>query len=159
MQYSKKTKPGLKYEIVRNGRYIEHLELLKNGDNEYPELATALKQISWQEFEELFYRVGEVISIYNGGKYAGFYWVEIRGHILHLHSLVIKDEYRGRGIGGEVLKKLENTYRDTIDAIELGLHETNQRVLAFYQKEGFETKDIIEDIGLIILQKPLVGEK
>jgi ribosomal protein S18 acetylase RimI-like enzyme len=103
--------------------------------------------------------VGEVTAIYHGGKNAGFYWVEARGRILHLHSLVVKNEYRGRGIGREVLKRLEYTYRDSIDTIELGLHESNQQGLELYQNEGFEKQEFIEDIGFIILQKPLMGER
>lgn len=158
MVHSKQAKPSLVLEAVRNGRFEEQLDLMKNGNSEYPELATALQQISWQEFEELFRRVGQVTDIYHGGKYVGFYWVEVRGRILHLHSLVIKNEFRGLGIGKEVLERLENTYRDSIDAIELGVHESNQRGLFFYQSAGFEKREYIEDIRFIVLRRSTTGE-
>lgn len=158
MVHSKKAPVRLGFKAVRNGRFDEHLDLLKNGNNPYPELVIALQQISWQEFEELFYRVGEVTAIYRGSENAGFYWVEERGRILYLHSLVIKDEYRGQGISREVFKRLENSYRGSLDAIEVGLHESNQHGLAFYQNVGFEKWEIIDDIGFIILRKSLIGE-
>ena len=147
----------LRFETVKDGGYGELIEMMKQEERDYIELATALEQITWQEFEELFSKIGEVRTIYLGQENAGFFWIEERGRVLHLHGLILKPEFQKRGIGGEVLRRLAQSYRNELDVIQSGVHETNQKGLIFFIKEGFFKLDNESDHGFIILQKPLGG--
>jgi len=64
--------------------------------------------------------VGRVYGIYEDARLAGFYWIEERGQELHLHGLILKEQFQSRGIGTQILHKLEIEYKERMAFIELG---------------------------------------
>lgn len=145
----------LTYEPAKKDQYAEFLHLMRNHAADYLEHTLQLMQMTWQQFDHLFRTVGQVYGIYEDEKLAGFYWIEERGRILHLHGLVLKGECQGKGIGTQVCEMLEVTYRSRMDAIELGVHQSNERAKALYEKLGYETVRTLDDLGFYLMQRHL----
>jgi ribosomal protein S18 acetylase RimI-like enzyme len=145
----------LRYEPAGAGDYEKFLEWTRDETDGYLGPTLELMQMTWPEFETLFHTVGQVYGIFEGGQPAGFYWIEEREPILHLHGLILRESFRGRGIGTEVLTQLEGLYRGKMDAIELGVHQSNVRARSLYERLGFETVKVLDDLGFYVMQKRL----
>ena len=63
-----------------------------------------------------------------------------------LMGFVVDNNYRGRGIGGEILEKtIQLVYRDFgRRPIALGCHKDNVKAQRFYLRHGFEKTDAME---------------
>jgi ribosomal protein S18 acetylase RimI-like enzyme len=116
-------------------------------------------QMTWEQVAGLVHTVGQVWGVYQGGNLVGFYWIEECDRILHLHGLVVKSTLQGQGIGTEVLNMLAQRYTGTMGAIELGVHESNTRARALYERLGYRTVRRLDDLGFHITQKPLAAER
>jgi ribosomal protein S18 acetylase RimI-like enzyme len=130
-------------------------DLMQQEAGDYLTRTLELMGMAPEAFRRLFETVGEVIGIFNGDELAGFYWIEERGAVVHLHALILKDDCRGRGVGTEVLQDLVARYRDTHEAIELGVHASNTRARALYERLGYETVRYLDDLEFYIMQRPL----
>jgi ribosomal protein S18 acetylase RimI-like enzyme len=144
----------LRYEAAEARDYDKFLRWTRDEAG-YLGPTLELMQMTWPEFETLFRTVGRVHGIYEGWQPAGFYWTEERDAILHLHGLILRGPFRGRGIGTRVLKMLEDRYRGEMDAIELGVHQSNERALALYERLGYETVKVLDELGFYVMQKRL----
>jgi ribosomal protein S18 acetylase RimI-like enzyme len=51
---------------------------------------------------------------------------------------------------------LADAYKDSMDAIELGVHQSNAGARRLYEKLGFITVKQREDLGFQIMQKQLL---
>lgn len=145
----------ISYRPVRADQYDEFLQLMRRHAAAYLEGAMALMGLSWEEFGRLFRTVGQVYGIYRGERLAGFYWIEEREPILHLHGLVLREEFQGEGLGTGVLEMLEATYRGRMEAIELGVHRSNRQAKALYERLGYTLVQSLDDLGFFVLQKAL----
>ena len=143
----------LEYEPAKLEQYEEFLQLMRDDAAEYLERTMALMEMTWEEFSQLFRTVGEVVGVYEDGAIAGFYWIEEREAVLHLHALILKEGFRGRGIGTGVLRELEDRHGAGVDAIELGVHESNRRARALYERLGFETVKRLDELGFEVMRK------
>jgi RimJ/RimL family protein N-acetyltransferase len=153
--HSADTKPLLRYEPARAHDYGRFLWWTRDETAGYLGPTLELMQMTWPEFEALFRRVGQVYGVFEGGQAAGFYWIEERGAVLHIHGLILRESFRGRGIGTEVLKMLEDRHRGEMDAIELGVHESNVRAHALYERLGYVSVKKLDDLGFYVMQKRL----
>src|SRR3972149_5238251 len=99
-------------------QYDDFLRVLKTEAAEY--LAATLRHMGMtkDEFAHIFRTVGEVRGIYEGEDLAGFYWIEKRQEVLHLHALILKRPSQGRGIGTRVLETLATKFRVTVTRSE-----------------------------------------
>jgi len=145
----------LTYVAAQPEQYGEFLQLLREEMKTYLERTIEIMQISWEEFEKLFFTRGKVLGIYEDGRLAGFYWIEERDNVLHIHALVLRDRFRGRGIGTEVLRMLEAQYGASVGAFELGVHESNLRARALYEREGYQRVETLVHLGFTIMQKAM----
>jgi len=143
----------LTYKLIVPEQYDEFLQLTRESAGEYLEKTLQLMSISWDRYTQLFQTIGEVWGIYVDGEQAGYYWIEKRLRELHLHGLILAPEFRGLGIGTQVLNNLENEYRDEIAWIELGVHQTNHRAVALYERQGFEPVKELKELDFIVMQK------
>ena len=87
---------------------------------------------------------------------AGFYWIEERGKTLHLHGLILKAAFQGKGIGTAVIRMLVESYQGQVKAIELGVHQSNARAKKLYERLGFEVVKYRHDLGYFIMQRPIL---
>ncbi|MGB2983858.1 MAG: GNAT family N-acetyltransferase [Candidatus Bipolaricaulia bacterium] len=115
----------------------------------------AFMDLTWEGFSELFGTVGEVRAIYDGDTLAGLLWIEHRERVLHIHGIILRPEFRGRGIGTGILESLENEFAGEVDVLELGVRTSNEGAIRFYKRVGFEIAKPIEKIGFLVLCKPL----
>jgi len=148
----------LSYKPATADQYEELLQLMAVDSAEYLQQSLELMKMTWEEFGQLFRTVGHCYTIYQDDRLAGFYWIEEREKILHLHALILKREFQGQGIGTQVLQMLAEQFRVRVDAIELGVHQSNEGAKRLYQRLGFEVIKFREDLGYYIMQKPLTTE-
>ena len=67
------------------------------------------------------------------------YWGEMNDKSRYIHSLVITDEYNGKGIGSKVIQKIEQDAReDDFDYLRLDCDAKNPKLCAYYENQGFE---------------------
>ena len=45
-------------------------------------------------------QVAELRQVDDDGSVAGYVWIEVRERTLHVHALLLEEEFRGRGLGG-----------------------------------------------------------
>jgi ribosomal protein S18 acetylase RimI-like enzyme len=131
------------------------MRLIHADAGDYLEHAMKLMRMDWKKFEHLFRTVGEVRGIYDDREVAGFYWIEHREEVLHIHGLILKDKYQDQGIGTEVLEMLEARFRGDAKVLELAVHDSNARAKQLYARLGFQTVRRLEDEGFDIMQKEI----
>jgi len=148
----------LTYEPAKVEQYDEFLQLMRDEASEYLEHSIELIQMTWQQFSQAFKTVGKVYGIYEDDQLAGFYWIEERRSVSHLHGIVLKSQFQGKGTGSQALEMLATKYRSTMDTIELGVHESNERAKRLYERLGYQTVKTLDDVGFYIMQKPLPDE-
>ncbi len=145
----------LTFEPAREAQYAEFFQMMRDLSAAYLETTLALTQLTWQDFERLFRSTGQVFGIYEEGQLAGFYWIEQRERVLHLHGPFVKPSFQGHGIGSQVLKMLESEYSSRVNAVELGVHDSNAQAKSLYEKVGFETIKRLDELGFSVMQKRL----
>jgi ribosomal protein S18 acetylase RimI-like enzyme len=103
------------------------------------------------------------------GEMVGFAIVEWTqepgGSTAYIQTIEVAPEYRGQGIGGELLRRIEDSAR-AADALMIGLHvdEENTDAIRIYQAHGYLHQGRQEDYyGLgrtaLIYGKPLEPER
>jgi ribosomal protein S18 acetylase RimI-like enzyme len=148
----------LSYAPATTEQYDEFLEMMWNDGQDYMENAMHVMQMTWEQYGQIFRTRGEVQAIYQETNLAGFYWIEQRGDILHLHGLILKPKFQGQGIGTTVLNMLSDRYKGTMDRIELGVYQENTGAIRLYQKMGFVITKSLDDLHFFIMQKSLIPQ-
>lgn len=135
--------------------YDALFQLMLDDAADYLNCAPALMQLTREQFAEHFRTVGQVYGLSCEAQLVGFVWVEERPPLLYLHGMVVRRSHQGRGIGAAALQWLAQTYRGRCAAIELGVHESNTRARALYERSGYRQVAFLEAIGFYIMQRPL----
>lgn len=133
----------------------EFLELLRTDAENYLIPTMQVMGWSWAEFAQRVRGVGRVFCVFQGEQKVGCYWIEERGRILHLHGIVVARAFQGQGIGSQIIHQLAEEYRGRMDAIELGVYQSNQRAKALYERLGFAAIRFLPEVGFYIMQLPL----
>jgi len=144
------------YQPPTPGQYNEFLQLMWDDGQDYMDIAMQVMQMTWEQYAALFRTRGEVQAIYQDDKLAGFYWIEERDDTLHLHGLILKSEFQGRGIGTQVLTMLADRFTGKLNRIELGVYQKNSRAIRLYEKMGFCITKSLDDLPFYIMHKPLI---
>lgn len=77
------------------------------------------------------------------GKPAGYVYItqcysaEVGGRCIFLEELYLKPDFRGRGLGREILAWIEAQY-PTARRFRLEVNDVNQNAVRLYQKSGYE---------------------
>ena len=142
-------------EIAQGEQYEEFMQLMHDETREYLRSTMELMRLTQEQFDKLFRTVGQVYAIYEDQQLAGFYWTEQREKVLHLHALILKPQTQSRGIGTQVLNMLTSKYRNTVNSIELGVHDSNERAIRLYERQGFKTVKQLHDLSFRIMQKQI----
>ena len=142
----------LTFQPARAEQYAELMELMMQ-EGDYLQDTLRLMKMTKDEFDRLFRSVGQVYCVYDDALLAGFYWVEEREKTLHLHGLVLKAQFQGKGIGTRILEKLVSEYQGKMKEMELGVHESNLRAIALYERSGFETVKTLADLKFRVMRR------
>jgi ribosomal protein S18 acetylase RimI-like enzyme len=145
----------LTYAPAREQDYGVFLQLMREHAAPYLEGAMRMLGMDWDQFSELFRSLGEVRAIVQDGTQVGFCWIERRDRTLHIHGLVLGPSFRGQGIGTQVLTDLEREHSGGVDALELGVHASNEGARALYERLGYRTIRTLNGVGFLIMQKDL----
>lgn len=148
----------LTYRPATNEQYDELLQLMVNEAADYLARTMELMQMTLEQAHHLFKTTGQVYGIYQKETLVGFYWIEERGNVLHLHGLILKGEFQGIGIGTQVLTMLADNYRGKMEVIELGVHESNAKARGLYERLGYQTVRHLGDVGFYVMRRPLVEQ-
>lgn len=140
---------------VEQDQYDELFQMMLEYTSDYLQNAVTKLNISTDQFKELFKTVGKVYAVYVQKEIAGFFWVEKREDVLHIHALIIKNQFQGKGLGKEILHLIQNEYNLGAKVLELGVHISNNRAINLYENFGFVKIKQLDDIGFIIMQKHL----
>jgi ribosomal protein S18 acetylase RimI-like enzyme len=141
--------------LLPEEQYDACLALMFEDMAEYSAHVLTALGLDWPRFAELFRERGEAYAIYDDANFAGFYWVEVRQNLLHLHAIVLKPDYRGKGIGSRVIAGLAESPPVGVEAIELGVHQSNERAKNLYERLGFQVTRFRPEVGFYIMQKAI----
>jgi ribosomal protein S18 acetylase RimI-like enzyme len=94
--------------------------------------------MTWEQFVAVCHSRGWIYTVNDDGVPAGYYWIELKGGVLHIHGIVDLPECRGRGIDIHILRSLAREYAQHITAMELGVKDENVRASLLYDSvRGF----------------------
>ena len=143
------------FRLAKETQVEALLQLTYNQTTSYLQPRLDLVQMTWEQFGQYFRDVGQVYTICEDEHLLGYYWIEERDRILHLHGLILSEKFRNRGIGTRVLAMLEKTYAYRLQAIELAVHRSNPRAKVLYERCGYQVfrEDCVS--GFFIMRKPL----
>lgn len=145
----------LEQKPARAEQFEEFLQMFRVNAEPYIDDVLDLMDMDWGQFVKIFSTLGQIESIYDGNECAGFCWTEKRDRTLHLHALILKDEFQGRGLGSQVLNKLLEEHVGEVDTVELGVHHSNRKAKELYEKFGFRTVKTLDDLDFTIMQKDI----
>ena len=145
----------LTYRSTTPEQYDQFRQMMWDDGQENMENTLRIMQMTWDEYSQIFRARGEVRAIYQDAELAGFYWVEERGDTLHLHGLILKSDFQGKGIGTAVLTMLAQTYTCKTDKIELGVYQANSGAIRLYEKMGYQITRSLDDLHFYIMHKML----
>jgi ribosomal protein S18 acetylase RimI-like enzyme len=150
--------PMLTYRLATPDQIDAFLQLIRSETAEYLQETLQGMHLTWDQFADLVRTVGEVHAILSDDALAGFYWIEKRDNVLHIHGLILNARFQGQGIGTEVLNMLRTAYAQEVDVIELGVHASNASAKRLYERLGYKTVREEDDVGFTVLQLRLAAE-
>lgn len=101
-----------------------------------------------------------LIHVENLENFAGYLWFAEERDCIWLTSIMITDEWQGRGLGKIMMTFLTQLARSNNKRyLRLGVQKNNTRALHFYLKLGFNAIDYIKHANTIILEKETVRER
>ncbi len=130
-------------------------DLMRNEASEYLKDSLWLIGLTVSAFRAKFKSVGEVVEVLSDEEPAGFYWIEKRRDILHLHGIILRREFQGRGLGREAMLRIEEEHGRGMSAIELGVYRGNGAARRLYESLGYVVVRQLDDIHFDIMRKTL----
>ena len=88
-----------------------------------------------------------IFSIFDGQEFVGLIQkIRLEDRNLHIGEIFINPQKQGQGLGSQTLRKFVSLAfeNEDIDTISLNVYEANQTAYKLYQKEGFETVQMVE---------------
>lgn len=92
-----------------------------------------------EQFYFLYTVKKDLIGMYRLMYNDELYWGKTEDKAAYIHSLVVKNDFKGQGIGAKVLNIIEEELKDKkIDFFRLDCNGENTRLCSYYEREGFE---------------------
>lgn len=143
----------IRFQPAGAEHFDELLEIVYYHDDSYLKPLLDLVQLSWDQFGLYFRTTGRVYRILVGDHLAGLCWVEVRGRVLRLHGLIVRDSFQGQGLGTKALLWLEEAFGAKVDEIELQVHASNPRAKALYERLGYRAVAHEDPAGFYTMRK------
>ena len=90
-----------------------------------------------QDFARDFQAIEHFQVIEVGGNFAGFIQTSFSDPYYEIQELHLLPAYRGKGIGSQILRQIQETCTAREQTIRIGCFRENQRAKALYEKLGF----------------------
>lgn len=91
-----------------------------------------------------------MVAAYVGNRIVGVVWVGMRIDTVHyipvgyVYDIEVREEFRGKGIGSELLRIAEETCRDWgVRKLLLSVESTNWEALKWYERRGYEVERFV----------------
>lgn len=141
------------YKPAKTEELDDLFTLIRDEAADY--LSDTLEKIGLTEagFRARFESVGQVFTVHIDENPAGFYWIEKRDDILHLHGIVICKRFQRQGYGRQVMEALEQRHGAGMAAIELGVYLHNEDARRFYERLGYQTVQRLEELQFDIMRR------
>src|SRR3989338_10474216 len=95
--------------------------------------------VSWKKHKNY-------ICVLDGDKLVGCSKINIYGGICKISQIIIKENYRNRGIGGKLLKAIETfAKKNKCHKTQLFTSRLNGKALEFYLRNGYNIKCELKD--------------
>jgi len=137
--------------------YNKLFDLMMQETGSYLRYTMKMMNLSEQEFRDIFRTTGKIYTIYYFCSFAGFFWIEKRDRIIHLHCIVIVSNYRRKGIANQVMYWIEKKYRNCAETIELGVYHSNTNAINLYKNLNYKIVYRLREYDFDIMQKKLSG--
>ncbi len=137
---------------INNGLLEVFIEGYKFHQNGRPDIFTINdEEILKNQLLESFEKMSPIVIIDNND-IVGYLSYSIKGKDnkkLTVDELVIKDSYRGKGLGKKLMNEAKNiALNNNCNRIELNCWLFNENALAVYEHMGFEKQRIIYEMKL-----------
>ncbi len=133
--------------------YVRAYAMMKDATRDYLDATLATLDIEENEFANLFRSVGEVFVAKQDEVMTGFYWIERRDEVLHIHGIILDEPYRHQGHGRAMMSTIEKTHAGEVKDIELGVKTNNTPAINLYKSLGYKVVKTHEAIGFYIMRK------
>ena len=143
----------LQYRPAEELEYPAFMKAIYEHAGDYLEPSLLLLGIDQAEFEFLFRSRGEVHAMVRDSAVVGFRWVEFKDDTLHLHALIVHPEFRKQGLAHVALDDVNQLAKGRASKIELGVHRSNHRAKAIYEKAGFTVTRELDEFDFCIMHK------
>ena len=104
-------------------------------------------KISYPLIPQSLQKLEGIFSIFDGQEFVGLIQkIRLEDRNLHIGRFFINPQKQGQGLGSQALRKFVSLAfeNEDIDTISLNVYEANQTAYKLYQKEGFETVQMVE---------------
>ena len=104
-------------------------------------------KISYPLITQSLQKMEGIFSIFVGEEFVGVIQkIRLEDRNLHIGRFFINPQKQGQGLGSQALRKFVSLAfeNEDIDTISLNVYEANQTAYQLYQKEGFETVQMVE---------------
>ena len=92
-----------------------------------------------KEFYFIKTSIGKLIGMVRIMNKDLIYWGEMNDKAIYVHSLIIKEEFKGREIGQKVIDKIkEKAKKKDISLIRLDCDNSNKKLCKYYENIGFQ---------------------
>jgi ribosomal protein S18 acetylase RimI-like enzyme len=107
--------------------------------NPNPELLNWIQTgVAKGEFFIVENRIQQILGMFRLSSSDVMYWGENTNNAAYVHSLTVKPEFSGAGIGKMVLKRIEEKLvNDSIELLRLDCNAGNAWLCNYYEKQGF----------------------
>lgn len=105
-----------------------------------------------RDFDRDFSAIGQFQVIQVNGKFAGFLQASFVGPCYEIAELHLLAAYRGKGIGSDILRRLQEVCTAQNRRIRLGCFKKNHRAKALYEMLGFS--QVAETETHVLLEYP-----
>ncbi|BCE01825.1 GNAT family N-acetyltransferase [Marinicellulosiphila megalodicopiae] len=114
---------------IQKQAYISEAEL--NNDFNIPPLTQTLEELIAEFDNKLILKIVKDDQIIGSGQ------AQLHGSTCHIGRMAVKSEFKGQGIGSQLLSTLESSFIEA-DRVELFTGKQSKANLAMYARRGYE---------------------
>jgi len=142
----------LKLEQVKQQEFEAMFSCLKQGIFPYVEAVFGWDDIFQRERIMNNYELAWFHWVYRDGDRVGMVCFKEYDNALHVHFLILEEQYQSQGLGKALMEQLEKQARhEELEKLTLSSFICNSRAVAFYQSIGYQITESDEHFHSLTL--------